>query len=323
MKANKALEARFDESERRELWLIPADRAEYRRLKRRVRAGELCEPHPGLFARKAACRNLGPRGVAYRTVKTLAYMHPTWTFCRFSAAVLHGIHVPFKHLDAVHVAVTKRHHDASTRSIKRHVCPYASVDVDGHHATSIEQTVVDCLCHSSFADGLSIADSALHWDLTSASALNCFVAENGKHRKGIVQARETLSWVDGRSESGGESQLRALIIEAGFALPELQVEMEDPMGSNSFIRVDFCWRLANGRVIICEFDGAGKYLGNIDPNGDMQQNLNRAVKKLSDERARESLINLTGATVIRITSRDLARPSYIVDLLELAGVPKR
>lgn len=38
----------------------------------------------------------------------------------------------------------------------------------------------------------------------------------------------TLMHADGRSENGGESVVRAIILELGFAEPDLQVEIEDP-----------------------------------------------------------------------------------------------
>ena len=38
-----------------------------------------------------------------------------------------------------------------------------------------------------------------------------------------------MAYADGRSENGGESIVRGIMIDLGFALPELQVEIEDPL----------------------------------------------------------------------------------------------
>ena len=136
--------------------------------------------------------------------------------------------------------------------------------------------------------------------------------------------RRTLSYADERAESGGESLVRAIIIDAGFVLPELQVEMEDPMGTGSVVRVDFHWRLPDGRVVVLEFDELQKYLPLVSQRSHAtKRDFKDAIRKLSDERARESRINLTGATVIRLTSREVHDTAHVVRLLKLAGVPRR
>lgn len=324
MRANRGIEVKLDQSEEAITWLAPSNRAEYQALRRRAVAGDLREPFPGLFGRARTFEALSPRGRAYRTLRTLARLHPDWRFCSFSAAVLYGIHVPFACLGPVHLAVSRGHYKTSSKAIVRHACQHGTARVDGAFVTPINETVADCLCQTSFADGLAIADSALHWYLTSPSQLERYLADHGRWRKGIVQARRTLSYADGRAESGGESLVRAIIIDAGFVLPELQVEMEDPMGARSFVRVDFYWRLADGRVIVLEFDGLQKYLSLVPEQAyATKEDFKNAIKKLSDERVRESHINLTGATVLRLTSREVRDTSYVVSLLERAGIPRR
>jgi hypothetical protein len=60
---------------------------------------------------------------------------------------------------------------------------------------------------------------------------------------------------DGRSESVGESRSRALLLQLGLPLPDLQVEVRRADGT--FIgRSDFCWE---ERRLLGEFDGLVKY----------------------------------------------------------------
>lgn len=324
MRANRSIEAKLDHSEDAMWWLAPSSRAEYQTLRRRTVAGDLREPFPGLFGRAGTCEALGPRGCAYRTLKTLVRLHPDWCFCSFSAAVLYGIHVPFAHLDSVHLAVSPGRYRASSKAITRHEREHETARVEEALVTPIDETVMDCLCAAPFADGLAIADSALHWQLTSPSQLRAYCSDHGTWRKGIVRARRVLSYADHRAESGGESLVRAIIIDAGFVLSELQVEMEDPLGTGSIVRVDFYWRLADRRVVVLEFDGLQKYLSLApEQSRATKKDFRNAIKKLSDERARESRINLSGATVIRLTSREACDASYVVKLLERAGVPRR
>ncbi|WP_175578348.1 hypothetical protein [Bifidobacterium jacchi] len=45
------------------------------------------------------------------------------------------------------------------------------------------------------------------------------------------------------------------MIELGFATPTLQVEFDNLDNHRVPYHVDFCWKLADGRVIVAEFDG--------------------------------------------------------------------
>ena len=127
-------------------------------------------------------------------------------------------------------------------------------------APAFLQTLLDCLCATGFRYGLAIVDSALHYHLTTHEELARHFADHGKGRRGIRQAQQTLAYADGRSENGGESIVRAAIIELGFQTPELQIEIEDPMNPGAPKRSDMGWRLPNGRYILVELDGLSKYL---------------------------------------------------------------
>lgn len=89
---------------------------------------------------------------------------------------------------------------------------------------------------------------------------------------------------DGRSENGGESVVRAIILELGFAEPDLQVEIEDPLNPGTYKRVDYYWLLEDGRAIVGELDGFEKYLkthGN--PRKSPDENLRSAIKAMRRE----------------------------------------
>ena len=54
---------------------------------------------------------------------------------------------------------------------------------------------------------------------------------------------------------------RGTIIEGRFLTPRIQVTVTDPQ-TNTEYRVDFVWKLDDGRVIVAEYDGTQKY---VDP----------------------------------------------------------
>lgn len=132
----------------------------------------------------------------------------------------------------------------------------------------------------------------------------------------------TLMHADGRSENGGESVVRAIILELGFAEPDLQVEIEDPLNPGTYKRVDYYWLLEDGRTIVGELDGFEKYLKTHEnPRKSPDQNLRSAIKAMRRERMRETSLNLAGITVLRFSYADALDTEKFFSLLSTAGVP--
>lgn len=315
----KTLKGKFAAAEACGELLVPVDRAERRQCARARASGVLVCPYPGLFARGEWYEALPERVRYLSVVRGIARLHPDWIFCSFTAAILHGLWVANARLDAVHVRVDGRE---STRKSPGRIQCHLIVDDEfamqcGLRVTSLHRTVLDCLCATRFCEGLGIVDAALHWGMTDRGSIVRYAAEHGARRPGIVGARRVLAYADGGSENGGESLARGMMIELGFAVPELQVEFADPMEPGNPKRVDFCWRRSDGRVIVGELDGLAKYSGGervVDPA--------RAVRVLAKERRREAHLNLTGATVIRFSLAEALDASYFTHLLSSAGVPR-
>ena len=112
--------------------------------------------------------------------------------------------------------------------------------------------------------------------------------------------------------------MRGIMIDLGFALPELQVEIEDSLCPGAMKRVDYLWRRCDGKVIIAELDGMGKYQPQKPGGGG---GLDHAVSVLAAERRREARINLTGATVVRFSLTEALGEHYLFRHLSEAGVP--
>lgn len=76
----------------------------------------------------------------------------------------------------------------------------------------------------------------------------------------VLSRMETLvNYANPKSENGGESLARAIMLELGFVEPELQHEFPNPNHPQSPYRADFMWKV-NGKIIVGEFDGTDKYL---------------------------------------------------------------
>lgn len=315
----KDLIRRFEMSERQGLWLAARNPNETRTLRRRVAAKELVEPYPALFARESFFSSLSETAHAFLTVKTLARKHPTWVFCAFSAAIVHGIDVSHSLLGRVHRAVTLNGHRRASEHLAHHVISHEPATMaEGVRVTSLARTVFDCLRLATFAEGLGIVDSAINRGLIEKNRL-CAYALATRGYKNVERARRTISFADGRAENGGESYARAAMIDAGFQMPELQVEVPEPINGLTSSRVDFRWLLPDGREILGELDGTGKYL--TDRAG-AKRATKDVVKQYSDERLRESRLNLTGATVVRFSFANVKDTDFFVKLLSEAGVPR-
>ncbi len=111
---------------------------------------------------------------------------------------------------------------------------------------------------------------------------------------GSSRVRSMLAFVDGRSESVGETRCRIELVTHGIPLVP-QVPIRDRDG-NVFARVDF---VIEGYKVVVEFDGRVKYA-----EGDKQV--------LWDEKRREDRLRALGYLVVRITWADLEHPGAAV-----------
>lgn len=328
MRCNYDLKRKLESCAKSGYLYSPATESERNSLRRYLSEGCVTEPYPGLYAIKQEHDGESPRARAYTLIKSLAKRHPDWVFCSFSAAVIHGLRVPNACLKAVHTCVSpgknRRRHPSvvachSLSILERPGVTQARVEIiNGIRVTTIEQTLLDCLCMTNFRNGLVIADSALQFSLTSKFELERWFAKQGKGRRGILQARETLSHADFGSESGGESVVRAAIIEIGFRVPCLQVVIEDPMEPNNPKRVDMGWRREDGTWVLLEVDGKAKY---YEAARGGEKTVREMAEAFSKERLRETHLNLTGAVVLRCSVEDAYSGDRLRNMLLHAGVP--
>jgi hypothetical protein len=176
-----------------------------------------------------------------------------------SAAVVHGLSLP-RRPPTGRIEVTRTPEDRGSRSrrlgIQVHVAALPTQQVTalrGVPLTSVARTVIDLARALPFADGVAVADSALHSRKTSRDELNA-VIEQCERWPGLQRARQVAAFADPRAESVLESIGRAVFHEFGLPPPDLQVWVGDD--DEIIGRVDFLWR---PHRTIAEADGAIKY----------------------------------------------------------------
>ncbi|WP_300760240.1 hypothetical protein [uncultured Bifidobacterium sp.] len=315
MKAYPQIDTLLDQAENARRCAHSSDPLIQKGLYRRYRAGDLARPYPGLFTRAEYWHQLNEPEQSLHMARALRDLHPNWVFSGITAAAAHG----FDHPRILHrqgLTITLPSHGSYRPHEKLNIIysPYPrekAVIANGIAVTNPSRTLLDCGRTIDFVHSLPIFDDA---------------ASNGIEEKQILQecARTTLDcscifkllrYTDARSENGGESFARAVMIENGFSVPQLQVPFTDPLTGKQF-RVDFLWRTADGRIIVGELDGTAKY---VDPQMTDRKSIQETVQA---EREREQALFRAGVTeIVRFTFDDAVRQKPLIAKLRRAGVP--
>lgn len=306
--------AMLDEAERARRCCTPSERG--LREAMRHRRDQVVEPVRGLFFRRDSWERLKPPERTLHLMRALAPNHPNWRFCGASAAVAYGLPVTWDLLSNVHVAAPS---GASRRSypgiVRRHLEDNAVQEHEGLPLTPFWRTVFNCLASFELPDALAIADAALRMSGVSARGLASHLGERYRGHRGVRSALRAAALADARAESGGESIARANMHLLGFAMPELQVWIEDPVEPGKWFRVDFLWLTADGRLVIGELDGRQK-----TERPELMAGRD-ALRVMQDERLRESHLTALHPAIARFSYDDARDPARLGQLLERFGVP--
>ncbi|HZA72196.1 MAG TPA: hypothetical protein VE476_04725 [Propionibacteriaceae bacterium] len=212
-----------------------------------------------------------------------------------SAAVLHGLPVWRTAIEKVHATCSRSGHGKRRSVVHVHGAPLPASDltvVDGIVVTALARTVLDLGRTRPMEQAVAAGDAALRLGLSPA-ALHLGLL--GMERwPGVRAARRTIDFLDGASESVGESVSRVRMHLDGLPTPELQQEILGPDGQ-VIARVDFLWRKQR---VVGEFDGKMKYGRLLRPG----QTVSDVV---FDEKVREDRIRDEDHRVVRWIWPDL------------------
>jgi predicted transcriptional regulator of viral defense system/very-short-patch-repair endonuclease len=238
---------------------------------------------------------------------TIPYLARDAIVSHASAAALHGLDLYATRLDRVQVTRPERPGGKARPLTNVHAAPVEEsevVEIDGIAVTSVARTVADMARALPFASAVVTGDSALRNGLARDELRECL--DRMRRWPGVVRARRVAAFIDGRSESAGESRSRAGFVDSAIAPPELQFEIRDDRGY--FIgRVDFAW--VDMRTV-GEFDGKIKY-GRLLTAADGRD-------AVYQEKLREDALRDLGWQVVRWTWPDLDRPTDIAAKLRRA-----
>ena len=285
-----------------------------RQIRRLVRDGALCSLRPGVYATAATVSSLvrdarderarQAGGQLLQLAATLAVSGSRSVGSHRSAALVHGLGLVGRGRKSV-AEITRAPGDRGSYTGRSGVLVHIAalpaehvVSYRGVLLTSVPRTVIDLARTLPFAQGVAVADSALHAGLTSKTELTAVIADCARWR-GLRRAREVTAFSDARAESVLESLSRAVFHQFGLPPPDLQVWVGDD--AEVIGRADFLWRRYN---TIGEADGALKY-----------QTPARARVQLE----RDARLRAAGYEVVHFTWAEITRaPAQVVEAIQVA-----
>ncbi|MBF6165487.1 type IV toxin-antitoxin system AbiEi family antitoxin domain-containing protein [Streptomyces gardneri] len=283
-----------------------SDKALYRLCRtgqwQRLRAGHyLTAPRSGLGA---------PGRHLLLTLATAESTSDSAITSHCSAAVLHGLPTWGIRLDRVHLTKNRINGGRLSRRVVVHsarVEPDEITLVDNVCVTTPARTVLDIARSEGFEQSVAVGDSALRQGLTTTTELREHL-RRARQRPGCRRAALVLDFLDGRSESVGESRSRILLRQRGFPAPELHARV---FSENEICvgRVDF---LFPDLGVVGEFDGKPDRRaasGGLSPDAQAI-----TARELRDERLRA-----LGWTVVRWMWDDLSAPAELAERLHTAA----
>lgn len=315
MRTNSKLNRLLNEAEANRLCIWSTSDTQRRTLQRREAAGELVRVGIRCFARTEYWQRLSHIERFRHHIRTLARIHPHWVFGGPTAAVMHGICDSIRQMKEIHRVMPANAMVRSNHIMHNHyIRSDEHVIVDDVRVTTLGRTIFDCARWLAFPDALPVIESALRQRIITLDELNrIFRSEEGLNRRSALHA---LRYASGKTENGGEAYALAVMIEEGFAPPQLQVAMPCVNEKGNPDRVDFFWRTNDGRSIVAELDGRIKYRDeSMYRNGNLSDTI-------IAEKEREERIRMTVTSMVRFSFVEAYRRTDLVRKLEWAGVPR-
>lgn len=245
-------------------------------------------------------------------------------FTGVSAAVLHGLPLYRTAPRLVHAAIEGRRHTRSRMGIHWHDIPVPAHDVTvigGIRCTSLDRTVLDVAATVHQEAAVAVADAALrrfavvdghHQDAELAGIWRGVLSGRAHlvSTRGIRQAREVISFADGRAQLPGESVSRLQLHRLGFRSVRLQEQVIGPDGETYWL--DFAFERSR---CFGEFDGRGKY---TDPSMTGGATIEDIV--MAEKRREDAVRGVTGWGLGRWESSHIGTPDALGARLQAFGI---
>lgn len=311
---DKRIDHLFSISEAQGICLHVKDRNNLLAVRRRLLNKTVLTPARGLYVRSNYWHNISQMEKTRHLIRTYSQLYPTWIFSHASAAIMYDLQVSRDILQPFHFQTSRSNNSKGRKGFIHHrTNMLGGHPVDGALVTPLEQTVIDCAAYYSFKYGLAIADSALHSGQTNKEKLSS-IARRNAHKRGIRRAQKVILHADSLSDNGGESIVRATMLEAHLPQPELQVAVPNLEKPGHFYYVDFMFTTNDGSRVAVELDGLEKYQNLAMTQG------RETTQIMIAERQREAAITAQGIRVARFTFSQASNKSFLINRLKSYGI---
>lgn len=242
MRISAGIQTIIDQAAKEKRCFYGSTHSQRRAMLNLARDGELKRTYCNTYMTAHQWDGLVPPGRMLYTARSLGERHERRVFAGHIAVAAHKLDHPWRiHDNTVVIAASCSPTVRPSSRLRRIYAPRViSCTKSGIAVTTIERTLIDCALTYSLQDVLSMFDSALRLELTIKDAIlqEC---DSLRRDAGRVLRALHYDYADARSENGGEFECRAVIIEAGFMVPELQVEFNI---DGRIKRVDFVHQMA-------------------------------------------------------------------------------
>ena len=236
-----------------------------------------------------------------RVQATMPLLHPESVLSHVSAAVVHGLPVPWGELGTVHVTRPGNAHGRRDSGLFFHAGDLDGdewVEVGDLRVTGLARTVADLARTMPYEWGVIVADNALHRGVLQRDALLEQIRRRPRLR-GRSRARGVALFADELSESPCESLSRVQFDRLGIPKPVLQFEIRH--GDRLIARTDFAWPDLG---VVGEADGKAKY-------GELLKPGQTAADAVMAEKQREENIRAQGYRTVRWGWEEASHPDKL------------
>ncbi|KAA0021235.1 hypothetical protein [Antrihabitans cavernicola] len=267
-------------------------------LGRQCKSGALVRVRPGTYAAGAGFAELSAQDRYLLRIRSTAAAHnANIAISHVSAAALLGLPLWNVDLRRVHLTRASSSGGRITQARHLHASPLDAADcttIGDLTVTSPQRTVVDVGRTEDFEQSVVIGDAAVrtYYGIDPAAVIATMSGWPG-----LPAARRVCAFLDGRSESVGESRSRVLLSRIGLPTPELQHQVFSADGL-LLGRADFSFPEFG---VLGEFDGRIKYGRLLRPG-------RTAGDAVFEEKRREDALRDAGWEMVRWTWSDLDEP---------------
>lgn len=270
----------------------------HHQIVRRVRSGVFRRLRTGVYCLEETWQEADRRGQHLLMAKGVYLAFPARCLSHVSAAVWHGLPLPFAGTPVWLTGMPKRGtwYDDQVRIQAAPLLRGHVIRTEGLKVTSLSRTVADCLRHLSTEDAQIIGDAAVQQNSGLRPQVEALLS-TCTGWPFTERARHRLPLLDGRHESPLESVSMVEMREHDLPLPEPQVWIRDEQGWGVG-RGDFYWQQYG---VLGEADGLMKYDLGDDRDGR---------RALVEEKRREDKLRALGLHVVRWGLAELRSPGW-------------